>query len=207
MKKYMLMGLLMLASFATFAQTKTAVKSDYQKWKVRLRVIDAIPPGSSYTVSEGTDVKIGSSVMPELDFTYYFTKNLAAELILGTTHHKVSLETAGAKTELGKVWLLPPTLNLQYHIPLKGVEPYIGAGVNYTVFYGEKDAGASLDYKNKFGLSTQAGADVRINDKWFVNLDIKKLFLETDVTIKPSTTLSGVNVDPWIVGVGIGFKF
>ena len=207
MKKHVLMGLLLLASFASFAQAKTAAKIDDQKWKIRLRVIDVIPPGSSYTITPGTDVKVGSSIVPELDFTYYFTKNLAAELILGTTRHKVSLAPSGSKTELGKVWLLPPTLNVQYHIPLKGVEPYFGAGINYTIFYGVKDAGASLKYKNAVGFSTQAGADFSISDKWFINLDVKRLFLKTDVTVEPSTKLKGVKIDPWIIGIGIGTKF
>jgi len=207
MKKIMLMGLLLMASFATFAQAKTAAKSDDQKWKIRLRAIDAIPTGTSYTVTAGTDVKVGSSIVPELDFTYFFSKNLAAELILGTTRHTVSLATAGTKTELGKVWLLPPTLNLQYHIPLKGVEPYFGAGINYTIFYGVKDAGATLKYKNSVGFSTQIGADFSISDKWFINLDVKKLFLKTDVTVEPSTKLTGVKLDPWIIGIGIGTKF
>lgn len=203
----MLMSLLLLASFATFAQAKTESKNDSQKWKIRLRVIDAIPTGTSYTVAAGTDVKISSSIVPELDFTYFFSKNFAAELILATTRHTVNLQTASAKTELGKVWLLPPTLNLQYHIPLKGVTPYFGAGINYTIFYGAKDAGASLSYKNAVGFSTQAGMDLSISDKWFLNLDIKKLFLKTDVTVAPSTKLTGVKIDPWIIGIGIGTRF
>lgn len=128
----MLTGLLLLASFDSFAQAKTATKSDCQKWKIRLRAIDAIPPGSSYTVTPGNEVEIVSSIMPELDFTYFFTKNIAAQLILGTTCHKVNSVTSGTETGLGKVWLLPPTLNVQYHIPLKGVEPYLGCNCYST---------------------------------------------------------------------------
>ncbi len=208
MKKYMLMSVLLLVCVATFAQTKTTAKNDSQKWKVRLRIIDALPPSTSYTLSGG-DVKIGSSIVPELDFTYFFSKNLAAELILGTTRHTVKLDPHSTAVELGKVWLLPPTLNLQYHFPLNGVTPYIGAGINYTIFYGVKDAGATLSYKNAVGFSTQAGCDVAISDKWFLNFDIKKVFLKTDVTVKgtPNTVLSGVKVDPFIFGLGIGTRF
>lgn len=201
------MSLLLLVSYAGFTQSKTVAKGDDQKWKIRLRVIDVTPPGTSYTLAPGADVKVGSSIVPELDFTYFITKNLAAELILGTTRHKVSLASAGTKTELSKVWLLPPTLNVQYHIPLKGVEPYFGAGINYTIFYGAKNAGASLKYKNAVGFSTQAGADFSISDKWFINLDVKRLFLKTDVTVEPATKLKGVKIDPWIIGIGIGTKF
>lgn len=207
MKKIMLLGFFMLIGFLAFSQTKSTQKNDSQKWKIRLRIIDAIPKGTNYTISAGTDVKISSSIVPELDFTYFFSENFAAELILATTRHTVNLQTSGAKTELGKVWLLPPTLNLQYHIPLKGVTPYFGAGINYTIFYGAKDAGATLSYKNAVGFSTQAGMDLSISDKWFLNLDIKKLFLKTDVTVAPSTKLSGVKIDPWVIGIGIGTRF
>jgi len=203
------MGALLLAGFATFAQSKTAAKSDDQKWKVRLRVITVIPPSSSYDYSSTSDITISKAVVPELDFTYFFTKNLAAELILGTTKHTVKLKpNSGTATELGKVWLLPPTLNLQYHIPLKGVTPYIGAGINYTIFYGAKDQALALSYKNKVGFSTQIGADFAISDKWFINVDIKKLFLKTDVSVKaPAVTLQDVKINPFIIGVGIGTRF
>lgn len=182
-------------------------KTDNSKWQIRLRAIAAIPPSTSYDLS-GSDVKISSSVVPELDFTYYFTKNLAAELILGTTHHKVSLKTGSNKTELGKVWLLPPTLNVQYHLPVKNFIPYIGVGINYTIFYGVKDEAAKLGYQNNVGFSTQLGADYMINKKWFINLDIKKIFLKSDVTIKGTTptVLNNVDIDPFVIGLGIGVK-
>lgn len=158
MKKYMIMVLLLAGSLATFAQVKKDSKKDYQKWQMRLRVIAAVPPSTSYDLS-GSDVKISASVVPELDFTYFFTKNLAAELILGTTHHSVTLKGKTAETKLGKVWALPPTLNVQYHLPLKNFTPYAGVGINYTIFYGVKDDGAKLAYKNNVGFSTQLGVD------------------------------------------------
>lgn len=205
MKRNLIMGFLLLASITSFAQAPANSNTQSKKWKARLRVIDVIPPSSSYTLS-GSDVAVSSSIVPELDFTYYFSKNLAAELILGTTHHTVKL--GAAKTELGKVWLLPPTLNLQYHFPVGGVEPYIGAGINYTIFYGAKDEAVKLAYKNSVGFSTQLGADFNLNGGWFINVDIKKLFLKTDVTVNGdgANKLKGVKLDPWVLGVGIGVK-
>ena len=198
--------LLLMSSIIGFAQSPSTT-SEQSKWAVRLRVIDAIPPSSSYTLG-GSDVKISSSVVPELDFSYYFTKNLAAELILGTTHHSVKL---GGKdgTTLGKVWLLPPTLNLQYHLPVKNFIPYVGAGINYTFFYGVKDEAASLSYKNNAGFSMQLGFDYNISKKWFINVDAKKVLLKTDVTVNGNTpvALNGVKVNPYIVGIGIGTRF
>lgn len=208
MKKLTIMAMMLLASMATFAQAKSTAKEKAPKWKVRLRIIDAIPPSTSYKLT-ASDVKISSSVVPELDFSYYFNKFLAAELILGTTHHKVSVKSSTASTELGKIWLLPPTLNLQFHYPIKNFEPYVGAGINYTIFYGAKDEAASLGYKNRAGFSTQLGFDYKIGKKFFLNFDMKKIFLKTDVTIKgtPSTVLSNVKVDPFVIGLGAGLQF
>lgn len=207
MKKYLLLCLLLPVGLSLSAQEKKSAKLENQQWKIRFRGIAAIPPSSSYTLG-ASDVTITTSVVPEVDFTYFFSKNLAAELILGTTKHTVKLKNSTTTTDLGNVWLLPPTLNLQYHFPGKNVTPYLGAGINYTIFYGVKDAGASLAYKNKAGFSTQLGFDVKISDKWFFNVDIKKIFLKTDVTLKGATptVLSGVKVDPLIIGLGVGVK-
>lgn len=203
MKKTLLATCVLLAGYMSFAQTKP---SD-SKWAVRLRAIAAVPPASSYDLT-GTDVTISAAVVPELDFTYYFTKNLSAELILGTTKHKVKTDdNHGTKTTLGTVWLLPPTLNLQYHFPLKAFTPYVGAGVNYSIFYGAKDEATKLAYKNNIGFSTQIGTDIAVTDKWFINIDIKKIFLKTDVTVANTTTLKDVKVDPFIFGIGVGTRF
>jgi outer membrane protein len=208
MKNKIFAVLMLMISFTAYAQEKTAVKTDNQKWKMRLRIIAAVPPSSSYDLS-GSDVKVSTSVVPELDFSYFFTKNIAAELILGTTHHNVKLDSKTASTKLGKVWALPPTLSLQYHFNGAKFNPYLGVGINYTIFYGVKDDAAELSYKNKAGFSTQAGFDYQISKKFFLNVDIKKLFLKTDVTVKgtPSTVLSDVKIDPFIFGVGIGTRF
>lgn len=205
MKKSFLAGCILLAGLVTFAQNKTEIKNGDQKWKARLRMIAVMPPSTSYDLS-GSDVKISTAFVPELDFTYFFTQNFAAELILATAKHNVKTVTNGTEAKLGSVWLLPPTLNLQYHIPLSGFTPYFGAGVNYTIFYGVKDDAVSLGYKNAVGFSTQLGADIDINKKWFINIDVKRLFLKTDVTVNTATKLSDVKINPFIVGLGVGVK-
>lgn len=103
---------------------------------MRLRAISVVPDESATIQAIGGDVQISSAYVPELDFTYFFTKNVAAELILATTKHDVkAISTAVGDIELANVWLLPPTLTLQYHFDGEVVSPYIGAGVNYTLFY------------------------------------------------------------------------
>ncbi len=178
---------------------------DYNKWQVRFRLISVIPsPGDDLA---GADVDISTAFVPEFDFTYFFTKNIAAELILATAKHDVEVE-GGA--DLGHVWLLPPTLNLQYHFYAGDFKPYVGAGINYTIFYGVDEGDVvDMDYDNTVGFSFQAGVDYNLNDKWFLNADIKYLALSTDVDVNTGTAVLPVEVDinPLIIGVGVGMKF
>lgn len=120
-----------------------------ENWMMRVRAIHIAPDASSSPVA-GVDVD--KQTVPELDFTYFFSKNLGAELILGTARHEVTLNGAS----LGKVNHLPPTLTLQWHFsPGNKISPYLGAGINYTRFYNVDLApGLSLD-KNSFGGALQ----------------------------------------------------
>ena len=132
-------------------------------------------------------------------------------MILATANHDVDLKGGPS---LGDVWLLPPTLNLQYHFYAGDLKPYLGAGVNYTIFYNE-DKGDVLDmnYDDSFGVSFQGGIDYFLNDKWFVNLDFKYLILSTDVEATLATEPGfirvpvDVDIDPLIIGLGVGFRF
>ena len=196
-----------------------------QNWQVRLRGVSVQPNEKSDVSAIGGDVNISNSFIPELDFTYFFNKNFAAELILGTTKHDVKTTgsnltaiggPASAEVDLGSVWLLPPTLTLQYHFyPTKTLKPYLGAGLNYTIFYSVDEGSVvkGLDYDNAVGFALQGGFDYMLNDKYFLNFDIKKLFLKTDVNVDATNLASGlkipaeVNIDPLLIGFGVGMKF
>lgn len=180
---------------------------------VRLRGIGVIPDESGRTTIGG-DIEVDDAYAPELDFTYFFTKNIAAELILATARHEVKVkDTDIGDVDLGHVWLLPPTLTLQYHFFTENkVSPYVGAGVNYTVFYGVDKPNNSLiddvDYDNRFGWALQAGVDWEVWDRWSVNFDVKKLWLPAAVSVNDGAVKSrNADIDPWIIGVGIGYRF
>jgi len=206
--------ILMLVSFL-FLSTGSLVAQE-KNWKARVRVISVSPNESAKIQVIGGDVKISNEVVPELDFTYYFNKNWAAELILATTNHDVkAIGTSAGNIPLGDVWLLPPTLTFQYHLTsLKNIEPYIGAGINYTIFY-KADSGAvvnNVKYDNTFGFALQTGLDIDLNKKWFLNFDLKKIFLNTTATVNATTALGAtvdadVDIDPLILGFGFGMRF
>lgn len=175
---------------------------------VRARAI-AVAPDEDASTTIGGNVSIDNDVVPEVDFTYFITDSIALELIAATTKHDV---THNAGIDLGEVSLLPPTLTLQYHfMPKERLSPYVGAGLNYTIFYNEDVAAGSpvtsIDYDNAFGYALQVGVDYALNDNWYANLDVKKLFLNTDVSMNGGAITADVDIDPWIVGVGVGYRF
>jgi outer membrane protein len=180
---------------------------------IRLRGIGVIPADNADIDPIGGDTELSNTGMPEIDFTYFVTDNIAFELIAATTQHDVSARnTSAGDIDLGDVWLLPPTLLVQYHFLTKErFSPYIGAGINYTIFYGVDEAKNSIaedvDYENSVGWALQIGVDYRLDENWYVNADVKRLFLDTDVNINNGGVKADVDVDPWIFGMGIGYKF
>ena len=187
---------------------------------MHVRATGVVPMEDAKIETIGGNVAVSNNLIPEVDFTYYFTKNIAAELILGTSKHEVvAVNTALGNLDLGRVMLLPPTLNLQYHFyPTKNLKPYIGAGLNYTIFYdqgqgkGRNAAVTNVAYDNNLGYSFQLGFDYKINDKLYWNVDVKKLYLNTDVEVGaalPSGQVyvpAEVDLNPWLISTGIGFK-
>jgi outer membrane protein len=195
----------MKAAFAGAAQAMALpVHAEQGDWLARLRLLQIRPAVSS---SIGT-LDVSNEVTPEADFSYFFTDNIAAELILATQRHTVK----NAGVDIGKVSHLPPTLTLQYHfMPKEAFRPYVGAGLNYTRFYNSSLAlGATpltVD-QNSWGGALQVGFDYALNKKWFLNFDVKKIWIKTDV--KNGTTgafISDLKIDPLVVGAGVGMKF
>ena len=202
---------LVLSAFPVEAQTG---------WQVRLRTL-AVIPDEGGAADDGV-TKIGGStgaddsVIPELDISYFFTKNIAVELILGTTRHSMSVDNSTlGDVDLGEVSLLPPTLTVQYH-PFRDqrFSPYVGAGLNYTIFFnadrGRGNSAVSvnkIEYDNNFGYALQLGMDIKIKDNWYFNVDLKKIFLSTDVNLNDgSVKVDGARLDPWIFGLGVGYR-
>lgn len=206
--------LLGTAAIDSLAQTASPGQKQAGDILVRGRLIGLLPDESSTVTVIGGDVDASNAWTGEVDFTYFLTDSIAAELIAATTKHRMAVKGAsGGDTGLGDVWLLPPTLTLQYHFtPRQPFSPYVGAGVTYAVFYNEGVASGlrSVDYDNAWGVALQAGFDYHLGDNWFFNADVKKIFLNTDVTV---TTNAGTviradtDLDPWVVGVGLGYKF
>jgi outer membrane protein len=160
-------------------------------------------------------LSVDSNTIPEIDFSYYITKNIAAELILATgTRHTVTANILGTATDLGKVNLLPPTLLAQWHFnPDQTFDPYLGAGFSYVrAMDNNLNLGAvpiTID-RNNWGIALQAGMDYNLDNKWLLNVDVKKIWFDTTVKADLGsgyTKIDQLDVDPWVVSVGFGKKF
>ena len=182
---------------------------------------------TSYTNTQmtnlyGTDgnaatLHVDNNTIPEVDFSYYITKNIAAELILATgTRHDVSISGSSgayANHNLGSVNLLPPTLTAQWHFnPDQTIDPYVGAGVSYVramdrgLNYG---GGVPIQIsRSSWGPAIQAGVDYNLPEsKWLLNFDVKKIWFDTTVTYQGVGKIDQLDIDPWVVSVGFGRKF
>lgn len=191
-----------LTSGAAFAQQAEG------PWMVRVRAVNL---DSANKDSTGLGLSINNKWMPELDVSYFFTPNFAAELVL-TYPQKQDLSANGLG-QIGTLKHLPPTLLAQYHFTNFGAfKPYVGAGVNYTRFSSvsfNPAVQAALSpsiKKNSFGGALQIGFDWALDKNWSVNFDVKKVFIETDVSAA-GTKVGTFKVNPVLVGVGLGYRF
>ncbi|MGX9120394.1 OmpW/AlkL family protein [Mesorhizobium sp. BHbsci] len=199
--------------FVGVTQKDTVHVVEPSPWQVRLRGLGVFTDDKGNVNGiPGSGLSYSDTVIPEFDVTYYFTDNLAAELILGTTNANIYGEgTIGGLAKIGKTWVLPPTLTLQYHFTNFGAfKPYVGAGVNYTVFYNQETGSAdALDVKNTFGGAVQVGFDYTLDQHWAINFDVKKLFLEPkfDAVVGGTNVTGKAELNPWLIGTGVTYRF
>ncbi len=197
MKKHVLAvtALCALVSGASFAQQAEG------PWMVRARAVNLASDNGDST---GLGLSVNDKVIPEVDISYFLNKNVAVELIL-TVPQKHTLYAGSAA--IGTLRHLPPTLTAQYHFTnFNGFKPYVGAGVNYTRFSSVNlPAGVDID-RNSFGLALQAGVDIPVSKNMYLNVDVKKAFIRTDVS-SSGTKVGTFKVDPVLVGVGLGWRF
>ena len=183
-------------------------------WIVTGRVTDVAPTTDDAIITaagadSGLHVDVSDSIMPTLGFTYFLTDHLAVEAILGTTRHEIRAQGGTTNVAVHKTWVLPPVVTLQYRPLTQGnISPYVGAGVNAMVFYGGDDKnGFEVDLDDGFGYALQAGADIGLRGPWSVNVDVKRVWFNTDADVNNGALAADVDLDPWGVSVGVGRRF
>ena len=179
------------------------VAAQESPWLVRARAVHVSMVNHDST---GLDVKVEDKTIPEFDVSYFFNKNVAAELVL-TVPQKFNATYSGGA--LGTFRALPPTLTVQYHFTnFNGYKPYVGAGVNYTKITNANllAGGAGLS-DHTLRLALQAGVDVPLTKQVSLNFDVKKVQIRSDVYVAGVKQSGDLKLDPMLIGVGIGYRF
>lgn len=210
------------AAMLAMAMAATPALAEQGDVLIRLRAITVQPQekvGPVLPTFPTSGGRITNAYAPEIDFTYMLTNKIGIELIAATTKH--CIEGGGSLAAVGRLactWVLPPTLTLQYHFAPQGkIHPYVGAGVNWTMFYKEKASSqlntaigaTNVNLSNSWGYAVQAGVDFDLNDRMFINLDVKYVDMDSTARLTTGAAVNSVraNIDPLIVGVGVGWRF
>ena len=174
-------------------------------WTVRVGVHNVDPKSDSGLEVGGAELSVDSAAQLSLNLDYAFTPNLVLD-VLGAIPFKHDIELGGDKIASTKH--LPPTVTLQYHfLPGTGIDPYVGAGFNYTIFFDEKiDGGADLDLDDSFGLAAQIGVDFALVRDWVLGIDVRYIDIDTDASLD-GAKLGTVEIAPLVYGVNLGYRF
>lgn len=205
--------LTMTCAFVVTGILPCAATAQDSPWLLRVRFLNIAPDDDSSTITGvGGKAEVDDAYTADVDLSYFFSDNVAAELTATIAEHDVEAKgTALGTVDLGSVSILPPTLTLQYHLmPDSNIRPYVGAGVTYVFFYDDDPPRPlSIDYDDEFGWALQAGVDIGLDENWAINLDVKKIWLSTDVSVGTpiGTVKTEVDVDPWLFGVGVAYRF
>lgn len=177
--------------------------AEQSQWLVRAGAHNILPQSDN-----GDVVEVDNDTMVTFNVTYFATENWAVELLAALPFkHDIELIGGGKVADTKH---LPPTLSVQYHfLPDRSIRPYVGAGVNYTIFFEEGTtgplAGSRLSLDNSVGLALQMGVDFDINDRWFTNLDVRYIDIDTKAKLNGSS-IGTVDIDPWLVGLNLGVR-
>jgi outer membrane protein len=199
---------------ATFAVPSNASAMEQGDWLVRAGASVVAPESDNGTLNLGlaapglpsTDISVDDATGFTFTVSYFFNQNIAVELLAAYPYTQdFELESVNID---GKVDHLPPTLSVQYHFPIDAKwKPYVGVGVNWTMFSNAKvDAPVGVDIDDSFGPAAQVGIDYALNDRWMINVDLRYIGIEGDVNVA-GAKVGTVDINPWVYGINIGYRF
>ncbi len=200
------MKLLVTVCLTLLALGNVAYAAEAGDWKLRAGPYVVAPESDNSPIAT-----VDNGISLGFNFTYFYSPNWAIE-VLAATPFSHDVDVIG-DVKAAEVKHLPPTVTLQYHFDSTGAfQPYVGLGLNYTTFFDEETtsdgvlAGTDLELDDSFGVALQFGADLDLNEKWFLNFDVRYINIETDASVN-GTPLVGVDINPWVVGATLGTRF
>ena len=210
---YIVRSLILAAGVLALAGTASA-QGLLDNFQVKVGVSGILPDESATISTIGGTVDISDEYVPSLQIEYFFNDNVSVELLCCVATRDVqAINTSLGTVDLGKVSHFPPTVTAKYRWTDFGAfQPYVGAGVNYTTFYDDElPAGGpvtSIDYDDSWGGALQVGFDYKLDDHWAINVDVRKIWISTDVTLTAGATINAdVDINPLVVTVATGYRF
>jgi len=185
---------------------------DPGKWLVRVG-LSQINPDSENLEIPGAFVVVDSDITPTATVEYMITQHIGTELLVAwPATHGIDLKGFAPNTDsrVGHVDVMPPTLSLNWHFNPNGMfRPYIGVGINYTLFSGEEASGAlsgaDLSIDDSIGAAGQVGVDIGERN-WFFNANVRYIDMSTDVNLNGSK-LGTADLNPMVYGLHVGYRF
>jgi outer membrane protein len=200
-----------MAAVASLAPIAAQAQAQENPWMVRVRAVDVLFQNGQSSGVQDLNVKAQNRWIPEFDVSYFFTKNIAAELVL-TWPQQVNIygNLGAGQQNIGKVTALPPSLLAQYHFTdLGNFKPYVGAGVNYTIFGNRQNFVVPVQVEpSSVGFVGQVGMDYMLDKNWGLNVDVKYATMATNVQyVSGGANIGKLTLNPWMPAVGVTYKF
>ena len=195
---------LALGSLATPALAQSA-----GDWTIAVGAHQVNPKSDNGSLAGNTlDVEVGSDIKPTITAEYFVADHLGIEVLASWPfEHAIAINGLGT---VGSTKHLPPTVSLQYHFGQGKVTPFLGAGVNFTVFGSEQTSGAlagsRLELDKSWGLAAHAGIDFRLGERSAIRVDARWIDIDTDARLD-GVDLGTVQIDPLIYGVAYVIRF
>ncbi len=199
------------AALAAGLLAGTAQAYEAGNWLFRIGAYGVFPESDNLTnvLGTGATLNVEDGYTLGFNLTYMVNPNIGVELLAALPfQHDIKLSGAGTVAQTDQ---LPPTVSVQYHfMPQSTIRPYVGLGLNYTVFFNEETKGAltgtSLSLDSSWGLAGQLGIDIDVAQNWFVNADLRYIGINTDAKLD-GVSIGTVDINPWVVGLTVGTRF
>ena len=209
--KYLLAAGALLALVAS-----PALAYEAGTWVLRAGVGVVAPDSDNLVLAPDATIEVDDGTSLTLMGTYMFSRHWAFDILAAWPFsHDIKL----SGTKIAETEHLPPTFSMQYHfLPDSTIQPYVGAGVNYTTFFStnvtqeltDLTGVTDIDLDDSFGLALQLGADWTFGNRWLLNVDLRWIDIESDLNASDgvdSAELGTVKIDPWVYSINVGYTF
>lgn len=167
-----------------------------------------VDPKSSTGDLAGIPASTTRNMRPSVSIEYLLTPSWSIEALAALPfQHDVRLGGQRAVS----VKQLPPVVGVNYHF-LAGqkVSPFLGAGVNYTHFFGAKGhnalQGTHVDLDDSWGVAWHGGVDIALDARWTFTVDARWMDIDSKVKVDGARVCTA-HIDPWVYGVSVGYRF